>query len=49
MRFVPVKGSEQQSVLMLQRARSLLVRQRFRNAAESARGVSPRAAPRSGL
>ena len=28
MRFVPVKGAEQQSVLMLHRARSLLVRQR---------------------
>jgi transposase len=28
MRFVPVKDAEQQSVLMLHRARSLLVRQR---------------------
>lgn len=28
MRFVPVKGVEQQSVLMLHRARNLLVRQR---------------------
>ena len=28
MRFVPVKGAEQQSVLMLHRAGSLLVRQR---------------------